>query len=220
MKLFADTANIKELQELQEMGLISGVTTNPTILSKEGSDAIASLKRICALLPDYPVCAQVTVADTKGIIEQARKINSAGPHMVIKIPATNAGLKAIAALKKEHIATLATAILTSAQALVSAVAGASYVAPYTSQNDLIGFSGLQTLREIAQFLAKSNYDCQIVAASIDKPQDMVDTALAGAHIATFTYDQLIAPCEKVAPLVNYYVDQFMSDWHGAQAFFS
>lgn len=219
MELYADTGDINELRELEEMGLISGVTTNPTLLSKEGPDAMRTLRNLSALLPDYPIFAQVTVPDARGMIEQARIINTAGQHMVVKIPATNEGLKAIAALARENVATLATAILTSAQALVSAVAGAAYVAPYTGQNELIGFSGLETLREIAALLDTGGFNCEIVAASIDKPQDMVDVALAGAHIATLTYEQLIAPCEKAAPLTDYYIDRFMKDWNSADATF-
>ena len=220
MKLFADTGDVQELQKLDEMGLISGVTTNPSILSKEGRDAIASLRKICDLLPAYPVMAQVTVPEADGMVKQARTINATGPNMVVKIPATNEGLKAIAALKKENIRTCATAILTSAEALLCATAGASYVAPYTGQNNILGFDGLRTLREIAQMFAAGKQDCQILAASIDKPQDMVDVAVAGAHIATFTYEQLLAVCDKPSPLTQYYIGRFMDDWNGAGAFFS
>ena len=220
MKLFADTGDLRELMELDEMGLIFGVTTNPSLLSRQGRDAVASLKKIRDLLPDYPLLAQVAVPDAKGMVEQGRKINAVGPNMAVKIPATNEGLKAIAALTKENIRTCATAILTSAEALLCATAGATYVAPYTGQNEVVGFSGLQTLREIAQMFAAGRLDCRILAASVDKPQDIVDTAIAGAHIATLTYDQLVAVCDKPAPLTDYYIGRFMADWNGSGAYFS
>ena len=219
MKIFADTANVNELRELDEMGLICGVTTNPTILSREGPDAINSLRQIRNLLFNYPILAQVVATDHKGMVEEGRMIKAVGPQLVVKIPATNEGIKAIATLKKENIRTCATAILTSAEALLCAAAGADYVAPYTGQNNIIGFDGLATVREIAAMLAIGKIKCQILAASIDKPQDIVDVAVAGAHIATLTYAQLIAVCDKPAPLTNYYVDNFLADWNKAGAYF-
>jgi transaldolase len=219
MILFADTGNIKELEELQEMGVIRGVTTNPTLLSQQGQDVIKSLQKICDLLPDYPVCAQVTASDTVTMVEQGKKINSAGKLMVVKVPATNNGLKAISALNRQGIKTCATAVLTSAEALMCAEAGADYVAPYTGQNNLIGFEGLRTLREIAEIFRIGGSFAKILAASIDTPQDIVDIAAAGAHIATLTYNQIVAVCDNAKPLTDVYIDRFLSDWNSAGAFF-
>ncbi len=219
MKLFGDTANLDELKEMEAMGLLSGVTTNPTILSQQGADAMKTLRSISSLLPDYPIFAQVTTCDYQGMVEQGRKINTAGEHMVVKIPATNEGLKAIAVLRKNGIKTCATAILTSAEALLCALAGASYVAPYTGQNEQVGFSGIQTLREIVEILRSADITAEVLAASIEKPQELAEVALSGAQIATITYQQMMDVCGRAAPLTNFYVDRFLKDWNQHQCYF-
>lgn len=219
MKLYGDTADLNELKELDEMGLLSGVTTNPTIASQQGKDVMQTLRGICKLLPDYPIFAQVTERNHEGMIAQGKIINTAGSHMVVKIPTTNEGLKAIAVLKKSGIKTCATAVLTSAEALLCAVAGASYIAPYTGQNEQIGFSGIQTLKEIVGILKTADMTAEVLAASIEKPQELVEIALAGAHIATITYQQMMDVCERPEPLTNFYVDRFLRDWNERACYF-
>lgn len=219
MKIYGDTANLDELREMESMGLLSGVTTNPTILSQQGGDAMATLRNITALLPDYPIFAQVTARDYQGMVEQGKKINTAGNHMVVKIPATNEGLKAIAALRKIGIRTCATAILTSAEALLCSLAGASYVAPYTGQNEQVGFSGIQTLKEIVAILKATDTDTEVLAASIEKPQELAEVALTGAQIATITYQQMMDVCGRTAPLTDFYVDRFFNDWNRNHCYF-
>lgn len=219
MKLYGDTANLDELREMESMGLLSGVTTNPTILSQQGADAMATLRKITALLPDYPIFAQVTAQDHQGMVEQGKKINTAGSHMVVKIPATNEGLKAIAALRKIGIRTCATAILTSAEALLCSLAGASYVAPYTGQNEQVGFSGIQTLKEIVTILKTADTDTEVLAASIEKPQELAEVAMTGAQIATITYQQMMDVCGRAAPLTDFYVDRFFNDWNRNHCYF-
>ena len=218
MKLFADTADMQELITLEEMGLLAGITTNPSISSKEGPDVIATITALAKRFPSIPVLAQVVAESKDGIIEEAKKIHGAGENVVVKIPATLEGVKAIRDLKKLGIRTCATTILTSAQAMLCAHAGASYVAPYTGQNDCIGYHGLDTLREIADVFAESDYDTEILAASIEKPQEFVDYALNGADITTAPYHVFIDVFQMPMPLTRHYMDNFYADWTKNQAY--
>ena len=218
MRIFADTANLEELSKLKEMGLVDGVTTNPSIISREGQDAIEVLKRICDMFPELPVFGQVTAEDKDGMIEQAKKINSVGPHMVVKIPATMEGIKAVAALSEMGIQTCATAVLTAAEALLLAQAGATYVAPYTGQNDIIGFRGTDTLEQIADVYARLGYKTQILAASIEKAQEMVDYFTSGADCITVPYFVFEKTFVSPGPLTAHYIGNFKTDWEKAGCF--
>lgn len=215
MRIFADTANLEELAKLKEMGIVDGVTTNPSIISKEGQDALAVLKNVCDLFPDLPVFGQVTAATKDEMIEQAKKINSVGPNMVVKIPATMEGIKAVAALSELGIQTCATAVLTAAEALLLAQAGATYVAPYTGQNDIIGFKGTDTLEQMAEVFARLGYQTQILAASIEKSQEMVDYFVAGADCITVPYFVFEKTFASPGPLTEHYINNFKTDWENA-----
>ena len=212
MKLFADTADMAELTELEEMGLLAGITTNPSLSSKEGADVVETISKLSRRFPDIPVLAQVVAVTKEEIIEQAKSIRSAGDNVVVKVPATAEGIKAIRALKEIDIRTCATTILTSAQAMLCAHAGAAYVAPYTGQNDCIGYHGLDTLQEIAEVFASSDYETEILAASIEKPQEFVDCAVHGADITTAPYHVFMDVFQMPMPLTQYYIDNFYRDW--------
>lgn len=218
MRLLADTANIQELEILKNRKLIDGVTTNPSIISKEGKDALKVLGAICRLLPDMEVFGQVVGETAEDMIEDAKKIHSVGPHMVVKIPANFCGIEAIAKLKDLKIRTCATAVLTAPEALLCAQAGASYVAPYTGQNDIIGFRGTETLSQIAEVFKHLSIETKILAASIEKPQELVDYFLAGADCLTFPYSVFEKAFTAPNPLTQKYVDNFRSDWDKAGCF--
>lgn len=218
MRLLADTANIKELEILKKRKLIDGVTTNPSIISREGKDALKILDAICRLLPDMEVFGQVVEETTEDMIEDAKRINSVGPHMVVKIPADFCGVEAIARLKDLKIRTCATAVLTAAEALLCAQAGASYVAPYTGQNDIIGFRGTDTLTQISRVYQQLNIETKILAASIEKPQETVDFFLAGADCLTLPYSVFEASFTAPGSLTQKYVDNFRNDWDKAGCF--
>ncbi len=218
MRLLADTANIKELQTLKNLKLIDGVTTNPSIISKEGPDSLKTLYAICRLLPDMEVFGQVAGETTEEMIEDARKIDSVSPHMVVKIPANLNGIEAIARLSDLKIKTCATAVLTAPEAILCAQAGASYVAPYTGQNDIIGFRGTETLSQIAEVFKRLNIKTKILAASIEKPQEIVDYFLAGADCLTLPYAVFEKTFTMPEPLTRKYVENFRNDWDHAGCF--
>lgn len=218
MRLLADTANLEELKKLKEMGIVEGVTTNPSIIAKEGSDCLEILKKIVELFPELPVFGQVTAETAEGMVEQAEKINSVGPHMVVKIPATMEGIKAIAVLSEKGIDTCATAVLTAPEGLLLAQAGATYVAPYTGQNDIIGFRGTETLRQMAEVFHSLKLKTQILAASIEKSQEMIDYFLAGADCITVPYFVFEKSFTSPGPLTDHYVGNFRTDWENAGCF--
>ncbi len=218
MKLFADTGNLKELKELKEMGLISGVTTNPTIASKEGQDLITLLKNITELLPDIPVFGQVVATKTDEIVKEARRIAAVAQNIVVKIPATIEGVKAIKILTDENIRTCATTILTAAEAFLCAAAGAAYVAPYTGQNDIIGFKGVDTLKQICDTIHSAGLKSEVLVASVEKAQEVIDFILAGSDVITMPYHVFIDAFECPMPLTNYYINSFHKDWSDAGCF--
>ena len=219
MRLLADTANIKELEILKNKNLIEGVTTNPSIISKEGKDGIKILKAITELLPDMPVFGQVVGETVEDMVADGKRINSAGDNMVVKIPANYHGVEAIARLSELGIKTCATAILTAAETVLCAQAGATYVAPYAGQNDIIGYKGVDTLSQISTVYKKLNIDTKIVAASIEKSQEIVDYFMAGADCLTLPYHVFEDTFTSPNPLTEHYINNFKRDWMNAECFF-
>ena len=219
MRLLADTANIKELEILKNKNLIEGVTTNPSIISKEGKDGIKILRAITELLPDMPVFGQVVGETVEDMVADGKRINSAGDNMVVKIPANYHGVEAIARLSELGIKTCATSILTAAEAVLCAQAGATYVAPYTGQNDIIGYKGVDTLSQISTVYKKLNIDTKILAASIEKSQEIVDYFMAGADCLTLPYHFFEDTFTSPNPLTEHYINNFKRDWMNAECFF-
>ena len=219
MRLLADTANIKELEILKNKNLIEGVTTNPSIISKEGKDGIKILRAITELLPDMPVFGQVVGETVEDMVADGKRINSAGDNMVVKIPANYHGVEAIARRSELGIKTCATAILTAAEAVLCAQAGATYVAPYTGQNDIIGYKGVDTLSQISTVYKKLNIDTKILAASIEKSQEIVDYFMAGADCLTLPYHVFEDTFTSPNPLTEHYINNFKRDWMNAECFF-
>lgn len=212
MKFFIDTANVDEIRKANEMGVIAGVTTNPSLIAKEGRDYAETLKEIAAIV-DGPISGEVkaTTEDAEGMIAEGRAIAAMHPNMVVKIPMTTEGLKAIKALSAEGIKTNCTLIFSANQALLAARAGATYVSPFLGRLDDISQPGIDLIRMICQMF--DNYpdiNCQIIAASVRNPIHVTDCALAGADIATVPY-KVIEQTTK-HPLTDQGIEKFKKDY--------
>ena len=212
MKFFIDTANVDEIRKANEMGVIAGVTTNPSLIAKEGRDYAETLKEIAAIV-EGPISGEVkaTTEDAEGMIAEGRAIAAMHPNMVVKIPMTTEGLKAIKALSAEGIKTNCTLIFSANQALLAARAGATYVSPFLGRLDDISQPGIDLIRMICQMF--DNYpdiNCQIIAASVRNPIHVTDCALAGADIATVPY-KVIEQMTK-HPLTDQGIEKFKKDY--------
>ena len=211
MKFFIDTANVEDIKKANDMGVISGVTTNPSLIAKEGRDFNEVIKEIASIV-DGPISGEVkaTTTDAKGMIAEGREIAKIHPNMVVKIPMTAEGLKAIKALTAEGIKTNCTLIFTANQALLAAEAGATYVSPFLGRLDDINTPGIDLIRQISEIFAIYDYKTQIIAASVRNPIHVTDCALAGADIATVPY-KVIDQMTK-HPLTDQGIEKFQKDY--------
>jgi len=210
MRIFLDTANIDQIRQAAKLGVISGVTTNPSLVSKEGlADYKAVVKEICSIISG-PVSAEVLAEDAQTMIEQARDISTWAPNVAIKIPVTTDGLEAISILAKEKIKINMTLCFSLNQAILGALAGAAYVSPFVGRLDDIGHNGMELVRDIVDVFNKYNFSTQVIAASLRHPQHCVAAARAGAHIATVPYKVLMQMIHH--PLTDIGIDRFLSDW--------
>lgn len=209
MKFFLDTANIEEIKRVNDLGLCDGVTTNPSIIKKEGKDFEEVVKEICKLV-DGPVSAEVTSYDCKGMVEQARILSKWAENIVVKIPMTEEGLKAINILSKEKIKTNCTLIFSVSQGLMAMKAGATYISPFMGRIDDMGESGAKLVSELSDVIDIYGYDSKIIAASIRHIGHLEEAALAGAHIATIPGNLF----EKLwsHPLTDAGIESFKKDW--------
>jgi len=190
MKLFIDTANVNEIREAHSWGIICGVTTNPSLIAKEGRDFKEVVNEICSIV-DGPISAEVISLKAEGMIEEAKDLAKIHKNIVIKIPMTAEGLKAVSVLSKEGIKTNVTLIFSAAQALLAAKAGATYVSPFVGRLDDIGQNGIELIKEIVQiFKNYPDIKTEIIAASIRHPIHVIEAAKAGAHIATVPFKVL------------------------------
>lgn len=210
MKFFIDTANLNEIRECAEMGLIDGVTTNPSLIAKEsGVDFKEHIAAICQITPG-DVSAEVTSLDARGMISEGREYAKIAPNVVIKCPLTLDGLKATRALDSEGIKVNVTLCFSASQAILAAKAGATYISPFIGRLDDISHNGLQLIAEIVEIYNNYSWKTQVLAASIRNPLHLVESARMGAHVATIPYkviQQLIKH-----PLTDAGVEQFLSDW--------
>ncbi len=209
MKLFIDTANISEIREINEWGILSGVTTNPSLIAKEGrvfKDVIHEIVEIV----DGPISAEVSSLEADGIVKEARELAKIHRNIVIKIPITEEGLKAVHILAAEGIHTNVTLIFSAAQALLAAKAGATYVSPFVGRLDDIADNGMTLISVISTIFKNYGMTTEIIAASIRGPQDVVDAAKCGAHIATVPYKVLRQMVKH--PLTDAGIDRFLADW--------
>jgi len=210
MRLFLDTANIDQIKEAAKLGIISGITTNPSLMSQEApADYEAAVKEICSIIPG-PVSAEVVVEEADAMIEQARTISTWASNVVIKIPATTAGLEATSALAKDNIKVNFTLCFSLNQALLGALAGAAYVSPFVGRLDDIGHDGMEVIRDIIDVFEYYELPTEVIAASIRHPQHCVEAAKAGAHIATVPYNILMQMIRH--PLTDIGIARFLSDW--------
>ena len=212
MKFYIDTANVDEIRAANDMGIIAGVTTNPSLIAKEGRDYAETLKEIATIV-DGPISGEVkaTTKDAATMIEEGKAIYALDPkHMVVKIPMTTEGLKAIKALSALGIPTNCTLIFSANQALLAARAGATYVSPFLGRLDDISTRGVDLIRDIADIFAVTDLDTQIIAASVRNPIHVTDCALAGADIATVPYSVIEQMVKH--PLTDAGIAKFQADY--------
>ena len=210
MRIFLDTANIDQIREAAKLGIISGVTTNPSLVSKEGrADYQAAIKEICSIIPG-PISAEVLGEEVESMIEQARDISTWAPNIVIKIPANTTGLEATSILARDNIKVNFTLCFSLNQALLGALAGATYVSLFVGRLDDAGHDGMQVVKDIVEVFKHYQLSTQVIAASIRHPLHCVAAAKAGAHIATVPYSVLMQMIRH--PLTDVGVTRFLADW--------
>jgi transaldolase len=210
MKFFIDTANIDEIKEAHSMGMVDGVTTNPSLIAKEGRDFEEIIKGICEIV-DGPISAEVVSTDTEGMLEEARKLSKIHDNIVVKIPMLVNGLKATRKLAEEGIKTNVTLVFSPLQALMAAKAGATYVSPFIGRLDDISQEGLLLVEQIVEIYGNYAFDTEIIVASIRNPLHVLESALMGADIATIPFSVL----NKLAahPLTDKGLKAFLDDWN-------
>lgn len=211
MKLFIDTANVDEIRSAANLGVICGVTTNPSLIAREGKVFEEVIKEITTIV-DGPISAEVVAADAEGMVAEAKELVKIHDNIVIKIPMTLEGLKATKKLSELGIKTNVTLIFSVTQALLAARAGATYVSPFVGRLDDISDSGIDLVSNIAKVFSIHGIDTKIIAASIRGPQDVTDSAIAGAHIATIPYKVIVQMSKH--PLTDSGIAKFMEDWNG------
>ena len=209
VKLFLDTANIDEIREVNSWGVICGVTTNPSLIAKEGRDFKEVINTICEIV-DGPISAEVVSMDAEGMVKEAREYAAWHPNVIIKVPMTIDGLKATKILSSEGIKTNLTLIFSPAQALLCARAGATYVSPFLGRLDDIGHEGMTLVRDIADIFAVHDISTEIIAASIRSPLHVIEAAKAGSDIATIPYKVMVQMTKH--PLTDNGIERFMADW--------
>ena len=211
MKLFIDTANTEEIREASELGVICGVTTNPSLIAKEGRDFVEVVKEITTIV-DGPISAEVISLEHEKMVSEALELAKIHENIVIKIPMCAEGLKAVKILSEKGIRTNVTLIFSAAQALLAARAGASYVSPFLGRLDDIGSEGMILIHDIAEIFSVHQISTEIIAASIRHPIHVIEAAKAGCDIATIPYKVIMQMIGH--PLTDAGIDRFLKDWDG------
>lgn len=213
MKIFIDTANVEEIRKANEMGVICGATTNPSLIAKEGRVFKEVVAEIASIV-DGPISAEVISLEADKMVEEALELSKIHKNIVIKIPMTAEGLKAVSILSKKGIKTNVTLIFSPSQALLAARAGASYVSPFVGRLNDISSDGNKLVESIAAIFDIHGITTEIIAASIRSPEDVADAALSGAHIATIPYKVI---CQMIKhPLTDAGIERFLKDWEGVK----
>ena len=212
MKFFIDTANIAEIKEANAIGMVDGVTTNPSLIAKEGGDFKEIITEICSIV-DGPISAEVISLETDGMVSEARELATIHDNIVVKIPMTIDGLKAVRLLTAEGIKTNVTLVFSPLQALMAAKAGASFVSPFVGRLDDLSQDGMVLVEQIVEIYSNYAYDTEIIVASIRNPLHVLESALMGADIATIPFNVL----SKLAahPLTDKGIEAFLNDWKKA-----
>lgn len=213
MKFFIDTANIDEIKKGLEIGMVDGVTTNPSLVSREQRPFTEILADICAIV-DGPISAEVVSLEADGMVEEARELAKIHDNIVVKVPMIVEGLKAVKRLTTEGIKTNVTLIFSSPQALLAAKAGATYVSPFVGRLDDISVNGMELVGEIMTILRNYGFTTEVIVASVRSPMHVVEAALIGADISTIPY-KVIAQLAK-HPLTDIGMEQFLADWEKRQ----
>jgi transaldolase len=214
MKIFVDTGSIKDIEAIAALGILDGVTTNPSLLAKESGDFRQNLKRICEIV-NGPVSGEVTATDTSGMLQQGHDIAKIHPNMVVKVPLTKEGIKACKALSGEGIRVNVTLCFSAAQALLAAKAGASFISPFVGRLDDIATNGMELVREIVEIYDNYEFATEVLVASCRHPIHVIEAARMGADICTCppaVIDQMFNH-----PLTNIGLEKFLKDWEKAQA---
>lgn len=209
MKFFIDTANINEIKEAASYGLLDGVTTNPSLVAKEGKNFRELLDEIIKIV-DGPISAEVVSTDYEGIMKEAHELAKIHKNIVVKVPLIKEGIKAVKSLTEEGIKTNVTLCFSPSQALLAAKAGATYVSPFVGRLDDISHDGMELVQQIVQIYNNYNYKTQVLVASIRHPLHVVDAALMGAHVATMPFDVINKLFKH--PLTDLGLEKFLSDW--------
>lgn len=209
MKFFIDTASIKDIREAAELGLLDGVTTNPTLLSREDGDPREILREITKIV-EGPVSAEVTALDAEGMVREGLELRKIADNIVIKIPMTRDGLKALRTLSTQGVPTNCTLIFHAAQALMAAKAGATYASPFVGRLDDISTDGMELIDQICTIYRNYGYDTQVLVASIRHPMHVVQAGLIGAHVVTMP-PKVIGQLAR-HPLTDIGLEQFLADW--------
>ncbi len=212
MKFFIDTANVDEIREANEMGMVDGVTTNPSLIAKEGRDFKQIIKEICEIV-DGPISAEAVSLDAEGMIAEARDLAGIHKNIVVKIPMTTEGMKAVRTLAGEGINTNVTLVFSPLQALMAAKAGASYVSPFVGRLDDLSQEGMDLVEQIVTIYDNYGYQTEVIVASIRNPLHVLESALIGADISTIPFSVL----KKLAahPLTDKGIQAFLDDWEKA-----
>ncbi len=214
MKLFVDTGNLKEIEALAAIGVLDGVTTNPSLMAKETGDYRQILKQICQTVKG-PVSAEVVATDTAGMIREGRDLAAIDEHIVVKVPFTKEGVKACRTLSSEGTRVNVTLIFSATQAWLAAKAGATYVSPFVGRLDDIGTTGMNLIREIVDIFENGEYTTEVLVASVRTPIHIVEAARMGADVVTVP-PAVIEQCFK-HPLTDIGLEKFLKDWEKAQA---
>ena len=209
MKLFIDTANVEHIREVASWGVLSGVTTNPSLIAKEGRDFRQVIEEICAIV-DGPISAEAVSLDAEGMLKEAREYSKWHDNVTIKLPMTDEGLKATAGCAEEGIKTNVTLIFSPMQALLAAKAGATYVSPFIGRLDDISHMGMELVQTIVAMYDNYGIDTEVIVASVRNPLHVVDAALLGAHIATIPYKVFKQMLHH--PLTDKGIQAFLDDW--------
>ena len=209
MKLFLDTADINEIVELNETGLVDGITTNPSLIAKSGRNILQTIEEICSIVTG-PVSAEVTAIDYAGMIKEGKRLSDIASNVAVKLPLTKDGLKACANLSEQNISVNVTLCFSTAQALLAAKAGASFISPFVGRLDDIGSDGMKLISEIVEVYSNYNFSTEILVASVRGVQHIVDASLLGADVATIP-PKIMSQMYK-HPLTDKGLEDFLIDW--------
>ncbi|MBN1677599.1 MAG: fructose-6-phosphate aldolase [Candidatus Thermoplasmatota archaeon] len=209
MKIFIDTANLEQIKEVNSWGVLDGVTTNPTLVAREGCDFKKRIEDICDIV-DGPISAEAVSTDAEGMVREARELSKMHKNVIVKITMTDEGLKAVKVLSKEGIRTNVTLVFSPNQALLAAKAGATYVSPFVGRLDDISHTGMDLVKDIVTIFRNYGFKTQVIAASMRHPVHVTEAALAGAHVATVPYDVLKKMLKH--NLTDEGIRKFLADW--------